>query len=88
MQIFPGRDFQKGIQPHDKIIAMSNNFDRLTSTLPPIPGIKAVGTSTFICAGVIAMTTLLRSLLGEQCCFLTNWGLMRETLSSPLQESI
>lgn len=66
-------------------IAMSNNFDRLTSTLPPIPGIKAVGYLTFIGAGVIAMTTLFTSLFGGTVLlFDKNWGLMRETLSSPL----
>lgn len=66
-------------------IAMSNNFDRLTATLPATPGIRTVGYLTFIGAGVIAMTTLFTSLFGGTVLlFDKNWGLMRETLSSPL----
>jgi ABC-2 type transport system permease protein len=66
-------------------IAMSNNFDRLTVTLPAVPGVRAVGYLTFIGAGVIAMTTLFTSLFGGTVLlFDKNWGLMRETLSSPL----
>lgn len=66
-------------------IAMSNNFDRLTATLPVIPGVRMVGYLTFIGAGVIAMTTLFTSLLGGTVLlFDKNWGLMRETLASPL----
>ncbi|HII78958.1 MAG TPA: ABC transporter permease [Methanosarcina sp.] len=66
-------------------IAMSNNFDRLTATMPVVPGVKAVGYLTFIGAGVIAMTTLFTSLFGGTVLlFDKNWGLMRETLSSPL----
>jgi len=66
-------------------IAMSNNFERLTATLPAIPGVRTVGYLTFIGAGVIAMTTLFTSLFGGTVLlFDKNWGLMRETLSSPL----
>jgi ABC-2 type transport system permease protein len=66
-------------------IAMSSNFDRLTATLPATPGVKTVGYLTFIGAGVIAMTTLFTSLFGGTVLlFDKNWGLMRETLSSPL----
>jgi ABC-2 type transport system permease protein len=66
-------------------IAMSNNFDRLTATLPAIQGVRTVGYLTFIGAGVIAMTTLFTSLFGGTVLlFDKNWGLMRETLSSPL----
>lgn len=66
-------------------VAMSNNFDRLTATMPTIPGVRAVGYLTFIGAGVIAMTTLFTSLFGGTVLlFDKNWGLMRETLSSPL----
>lgn len=66
-------------------IAMSNNFERLTATMPAIPGVKTVGYLTFIGAGVIAMTTLFTSLFGGTVLlFDKNWGLMRETLSSPL----
>ena len=66
-------------------IAMSNNFDRLTATLPAIPGVRMVGYLTFIGAGVIAMTTLFTSLLGGTVLlFDKNWGLMRETLASPM----
>lgn len=66
-------------------VAMSNNFDRLTATMPAVPGVRAVGYLTFIGAGVIAMTTLFTSLFGGTVLlFDKNWGLMRETLSSPL----
>ena len=66
-------------------IAMSNNFERLTATMPVIPGVRTVGYLTFIGAGVIAMTTLFTSLFGGTVLlFDKNWGLMRETLSSPL----
>jgi ABC-2 type transport system permease protein len=66
-------------------IAMSNNFDRLTATLPVLPGVRSVNYLTFIGAGVIAMTTLFTSLFGGTVLlFDKNWGLMRETLSSPL----
>lgn len=66
-------------------IAMSNNFERLTATLPVIPGVRTVGYLTFIGAGVMAMTTLFTSLFGGTVLlFDKNWGLMRETLSSPL----
>jgi len=66
-------------------IAMSNNFERLTATMPAVPGVRTVGYLTFIGAGVIAMTTLFTSLFGGTVLlFDKNWGLMRETLSSPL----
>ncbi|AKJ37446.1 ABC transporter permease [Methanosarcina barkeri] len=66
-------------------VAMSNNFERLTATMQVIPGVRAVGYLTFIGAGVIAMTTLFTSLFGGTVLlFDKNWGLMRETLSSPL----
>jgi ABC-2 type transport system permease protein len=66
-------------------VAMSNNFNRLTATLPPIPGVRSIGYLTFIGAGVIAMTTLFTSLFGGTVLlFDKNWGLMRETLSSPI----
>ncbi|RXA19965.1 multidrug ABC transporter permease [Methanosarcina sp. MSH10X1] len=66
-------------------IAMSNNFERLTATMPAAPGVRTVGYLTFIGAGVIAMTTLFTSLFaGTVLLFDKNWGLMRETLSSPL----
>ena len=69
-------------------IAMSSNFDRLTATLPATPGVKTVGYLTFIGAGVIAMTTLFTSLFGGTVLlFDKNWGLMRETLSSPLAKN-
>jgi ABC-2 type transport system permease protein len=66
-------------------IAMSSNFDRLTATLPATPGIRNVGYLTFIGAGIIAMTTLFTSLFGGTVLlFDKHWGLMRETLSSPI----
>lgn len=66
-------------------IAMSNNFERLTATMPVDPDVRTVGYLTFIGAGVIAMTTLFTSLFGGTVLlFDKNWGLMRETLSSPI----
>jgi ABC-2 type transport system permease protein len=66
-------------------IAMSSNFNRLTATLPATEGILTVDYLTFICAGVIAMTTLFTSLFGGTVLlFDRNWGLMRETFSSPI----
>ena len=66
-------------------IAMSANFTRLTSDVPPIPGIPNVGYLTFMAAGVIAMTTLFTSLFGGMVLlFDKNWGLMREVMASPL----
>jgi ABC-2 type transport system permease protein len=66
-------------------IAMSNNFERLTLTVPVLPGVKTVEYLTFIGAGVMAMTTLFTSLFGGTILlFDKNWGLMRETLSSPI----
>jgi ABC-2 type transport system permease protein len=66
-------------------VAMSKKINRLTATLPEIPGVRTVGYLTFIGAGVIAMTTLFTSLFGGTVLlFDKNWGLMRETLSSPL----
>ncbi|KAF5036730.1 ABC-2 type transporter [anaerobic digester metagenome] len=53
--------------------------------MPVVPGVKTVGYLTFIGAGVIAMTTLFTSLFGGTVLlFDKNWGLMRETFSSPL----
>jgi ABC-2 type transport system permease protein len=64
---------------------MSSNFDRLTATLPVTPGIRAVDYLTFLGAGVIAMTALFTSIFGGTVIlFDKNWGLLRETLSSPL----
>lgn len=66
-------------------IAMSSNFNRLTATLPVTPGIRTVDYLTFIGAGVIAMTTLFTNLYGGTVLlFDRNWGLMRETFSSPI----
>jgi ABC-2 type transport system permease protein len=66
-------------------IAMSANFDRLTSVIPPIPGVPSVDYLTFMSAGVIAMTTLFTSLFGGVVLlFDKNWGLMREIFASPL----
>lgn len=66
-------------------IAMSSNFDRFTSALPPIPGVPSVNYLTFMAAGVIAMTTLFTSLFGGMSLlFDKNWGLMREIFASPL----
>jgi len=66
-------------------IAMSSNFDRFTSGMPPIPGVPSVNYLTFMAAGVIAMTTLFTSLFGGMSLlFDKNWGLMREIFASPL----
>jgi len=66
-------------------IAMSANFTRLTSDVPPIPGVPSVGYLTFMAAGVIAMTTLFTSLFGGMSLlFDKNWGLLREVMASPL----
>src|SRR5665647_132864 len=66
-------------------IAMSSNFDRLTAPLPATADIRVVDYLTFIGAGVIAMTTLFTSLFGGTVLlFDRNWGLMRETFSSPI----
>jgi ABC-2 type transport system permease protein len=46
-------------------IAMSNNLDRLTATLPAISGVRTVGYLTFIGAGVIAMNTFYEPLRGD-----------------------
>jgi ABC-2 type transport system permease protein len=66
-------------------IAMSANFDRLSATLPPVPGVPQVPYLTYMAAGVIAMTTLFTSLFGGiVLLFDKNWGLMREVMASPL----
>jgi ABC-2 type transport system permease protein len=66
-------------------IAMSANFDRLSATLPPVPGVPQVSYLTYMAAGVIAMTTLFTSLFGGiVLLFDKNWGLMREIMASPL----
>jgi ABC-2 type transport system permease protein len=66
-------------------IAMSANFNRLTTQIPLIPGVPAVDYLTYMAAGVIAMTTLFTSLFGGiVILFDKNWGLMREIFASPL----
>ncbi len=66
-------------------IAMSSNFNRFTSEIPPLPGVPTVDYLTFMAAGVIAMTTLFTSLFGGMSLlFDKNWGLMREIFASPL----
>jgi ABC-2 type transport system permease protein len=66
-------------------IAMSASFNRLTSQVPPIPGVPTVDYLTYMAAGVIAMTTLFTSLFGGiVILFDKNWGLLREIFASPL----
>lgn len=66
-------------------VAMSSNFDQLTSTVPVPEGVFSVEYLTFMAAGVIAMTTLFTSLFGGiSILFDKNWGLMREMMASPI----
>jgi ABC-2 type transport system permease protein len=66
-------------------IAMSSNFNRLTSQIPPVPGVPTIDYLTYMAAGVIAMTTLFTSLFGGiVILFDKNWGLLREIFASPL----
>jgi len=66
-------------------VAMSSNFNRFASAVPPPAGIVPVDYLTFMAAGVIAMTTLFTSLFGGiSLLFDKNWGLMREMLASPM----
>jgi len=66
-------------------VAMSSNFNRFASAIPPPPGVVPVDYLTFMAAGVIAMTTLFTSLFGGiSLLFDKNWGLMREMLASPM----
>jgi len=66
-------------------VAMSSNFNRFSSAIPPPPGVVPVDYLTFMAAGVIAMTTLFTSLFGGiSLLFDKNWGLMREMLASPM----
>ena len=66
-------------------VAMSSNFNRFASAIPPPAGVVPVDYLTFMAAGVIAMTTLFTSLFGGiSLLFDKNWGLMREMLASPM----
>ncbi len=66
-------------------VAMSSNFNRFASAVPPPAGVIPVDYLTFMAAGVIAMTTLFTSLFGGiSLLFDKNWGLMREMLASPM----
>ncbi len=66
-------------------VAMSSNFNQLTSAIPVPEGVYAVEYLTFMAAGVIAMTTLFTSLFGGiSLLFDKNWGLMREMMASPI----
>jgi ABC-2 type transport system permease protein len=66
-------------------VAMSSNFNRFASSVPPPAGVVPVDYLTFMAAGVIAMTTLFTSLFGGiSLLFDKNWGLMREMLASPM----
>ncbi len=66
-------------------VAMSSNFNQLTSTIPVPEGVFSVEYLTFMAAGVIAMTTLFTSLFGGiSLLFDKNWGLMREMMASPI----
>lgn len=69
-------------------IAMSSSFDAVSSQIPVVPGILRVGYLTFMCAGVISMTTLFTSLFGGMSLlFDKNWGLLREVMAAPMARS-
>jgi len=65
--------------------AMSSNFNRLGAGTSAPPGAEAVSYLTFMCGGIIALTTLFTSLFGGiSLLFDKNWGIMREILASPM----
>jgi len=65
-------------------IGMASSFDRFAPTAAA-PGTMTIGYLTFMCAGVIALTTLFTSLYGGIIfLFDKNWGLLREIIASPL----
>ena len=67
---------------------MSSSFDTIGSQLPPVPGVPQVGYLTYMCAGVISMTTLFTSLFGGMSLlFDKNWGLLREVMAAPMSRS-
>jgi ABC-2 type transport system permease protein len=69
-------------------IAISSSFDALGAQVPPVPGVPTVGYLTYMCAGVIAMTTLFTSLFGGMSLlFDKNWGLLREVMAAPMSRS-
>ena len=69
-------------------IAMSSSFDAVAAQVPAVPGIPQVGYLTFMCAGVISMTTLFTSLFGGMSLlFDKNWGLLREVMAAPMPRS-
>ncbi|NLX48867.1 MAG: ABC transporter permease [Methanospirillum sp.] len=69
-------------------IAMSSSFDVIGSQIPAEPGVPQVGYLTFMCAGVISMTTLFTSLFGGMSLiFDKNWGLLREVMAAPMSRA-
>jgi ABC-2 type transport system permease protein len=69
-------------------IAMSSNFNAIGAQIPAVPGVPTVGYLTYMCAGVIAMTTLFTSLFGGMSLlFDKNWGLLREVMAAPMSRS-
>lgn len=69
-------------------IAISSSFDAIGALIPPVPGVLSVGYLTYMCAGVIAMTTLFTSLFGGMSLlFDKNWGLLREVMAAPMSRS-
>ncbi len=69
-------------------IAISSSFDALGRLVPAAPGVPTVGYLTYMCAGVIAMTTLFTSLFGGMSLlFDKNWGLLREVMAAPMSRS-
>ena len=69
-------------------IAMSSSFDAIGAQVPPVPGVPTVGYLTYMCAGVIAMTTLFTSLFGGMSLlFDKNWGLLREVMAAPMSRA-
>src|SRR4030042_4695613 len=69
-------------------IAMSSSFDKLMAGMPVSPGLHVIGYLTFMGAGIIAMTTLLKSLFGGiVILFDKNWGRMGEISQTPINRN-
>ena len=66
-------------------LAMSESFDKLTSLVPPLDGVRNVSYLSYMGAGIIAMDVLFTSLFGgTSLMFDKKFSLLRETLASPV----